>query len=109
SLLQVNPQIEEASRSLGKSSWQTLKEVTLPLVSPGILSGTVLVFLTAMKELPATMLLSPIGFDTLAVEIWKATENVDFADAAAASIMILIVSMTSTFFVLSQEKVNQKA
>ena len=109
SLLQVNPQIEEASRSLGKSSWQTLKKVTLPLVSPGILSGTVLVFLTAMKELPATMLLSPIGFDTLAVEIWKATENVDFADAAAASLMILIVSMTSTFVVLSQEKANQKA
>ncbi|MEM7714795.1 MAG: iron ABC transporter permease [Cyanobacteria bacterium P01_A01_bin.68] len=109
SLLQVNPQIEEASRSLGKSSWQTLKQVTLPLVSPGILSGTVLVFLTAMKELPATMLLSPIGFDTLAVEIWKATENVDFADAAAASLMILIVSMTSTFVVLSQEKANQKA
>ena len=43
-----------------------------------------------MKELPATMLLSPIGFDTLAVEIWKATENVDFADAAAASLMILL-------------------
>ena len=61
-----------------------------------------------MKELPATMLLSPIGFDTLAVEIWKATENVDFADAAAASLMILIVSMTSTFVVLSQEKANQK-
>ncbi|MEM6403952.1 MAG: iron ABC transporter permease [Cyanobacteria bacterium P01_D01_bin.116] len=109
SLLQVNPQIEEAARSLGKSSWQTLKEVTLPLVSPGILSGTVLVFLTAMKELPATMLLSPIGFDTLAVEIWKSTENVDFADAAAASLMILIVSMASTFFVLSQEKSNQKS
>ncbi|MEA5593536.1 iron ABC transporter permease [Rivularia sp. UHCC 0363] len=106
SLLQVNPQVEEAARSLGKSSWQTLKQVTLPLVTPGILSGTILVFITVMKELPATMLLSPIGFDTLAVEIWKATENVDFADAAAASLMILAVSMASTFIVLSQEKAN---
>ncbi|MGD1875260.1 MAG: ABC transporter permease [Mastigocoleus sp.] len=104
SLLQVNPQLEEASRSLGQSSLQTFRKITLPLVSPGVITGAVLVFLTAMKELPATMLLSPIEFDTLAVEIWKATENLDFADAAAASIAILLVSMTSTMLVLSQEK-----
>ncbi|KST65365.1 ABC transporter permease [Mastigocoleus testarum] len=109
SLLQVNPQVEEAARSLGNSPLQTLKKVTIPLVSPGILSGAVLVFLTAMKELPATMLLAPIGFDTLAMEIWKATENVDFADAAAGSLTILLVSMISTFVVLSQEKVKSKA
>lgn len=108
SLLQVNPQVEEAARSLGNSPWETLKKVTIPLVSPGILTGAVLVFLTAMKELPATMLLAPIGFDTLAVETWKATENVDFADAAAASLTILLVSMISTFFVLSQERVNSQ-
>ncbi|MBW4671651.1 MAG: iron ABC transporter permease [Cyanomargarita calcarea GSE-NOS-MK-12-04C] len=106
SLLQVNPQIEEAARSLGKTPWQTLKYVTLPLVSPGIVSGAVLVFLTAIKELPATIMLAPIEFDTLAVKIWKATENVDFADAAAASLMILLVSIISTFLVLSQEKKN---
>jgi iron(III) transport system permease protein len=106
SLLQVNPQIEEAARSLGKTPWQTLTYITLPLVSPGIISGSVLVFLTVIKELPATIMLAPIGFDTLAVEIWKATENVDFADAAAASLAILLVSIASTFLVLSQEKVK---
>jgi len=106
SLLQVNPQIEEAARSLGKTPLQTLRYVTLPLVSPGIVSGAVLVFLTAIKELPATIMLAPIEFDTLAVKIWKATENVDFADAAAASLMILLVSIISTFLVLSQEKGN---
>ena len=108
SLLQVNPQLEESARSLGRSPWQTVKEVTLPLVRPGILSGAVLVFLTTIKELPATMLLSPIGFSTLAVEIWQATENVDFADAAAASLTMLLVSMGSTLLILSQEKVQNK-
>ncbi|MDJ0798275.1 MAG: iron ABC transporter permease [Calothrix sp. MO_167.B12] len=108
SLLQVNPQLEESARSLGRSPWQTLKEVTLPLVRPGILSGAVLVFLTSIKELPATMLLSPIGFSTLAVEIWQATENVDFADAAAGSLTMLLVSMGSTLLILSQEKVQNK-
>jgi iron(III) transport system permease protein len=106
-LLQVNPQLEESARSLGRTAWQTLKEVTLPLVKPGVLSGAVLVFLTAIKELPATMLLAPIGFSTLAVQIWQATENVDFADAAAASLAMLLVSMGSTLLVLSQENINK--
>ncbi|MBD6618140.1 iron ABC transporter permease [Komarekiella sp. 'clone 1'] len=107
-LLQVNPQLEESARSLGRTAWQTLREITLPLVQPGVLSGAVLVFLTAIKELPATMLLAPIGFDTLAVQIWQATENVDFADAAAASLAMLLVSMGSTLLVLSQENVKKE-
>ncbi len=107
SLLQVNPQLEESARSLGRNAWQTLREVTLPLVQSGVLSGAVLVFLTAIKELPATMLLAPIGFRTLATQIWQATENVDFADAAAASLAMLLVSMSSTLLVLSQENVKK--
>ncbi|MDB9377501.1 ABC transporter permease, partial [Nodularia sphaerocarpa] len=108
SLLQVNPQLEESARSLGRNPWQALREVTLPLVRPGVLSGAVLVFLTAIKELPATMLLAPIGFNTLATQIWQATENVDFADAAASSLTMLLVSMGSTLLVLSQENVKKE-
>ncbi|MEA5566380.1 iron ABC transporter permease [Anabaena sp. UHCC 0399] len=108
SLLQVNPQLEESARSLGRSAWQTLIEITLPLVKPGVLSGAVLVFLTAIKELPATMLLAPIGFNTLATQIWQATENVEFADAAAASLAMLLVSMSSTLLVLSQENIKKE-
>ncbi|YAF93754.1 MAG: ABC transporter permease [Nodularia sp. CChRGM 3473] len=107
-LLQVNPQLEESARSLGRNAWQTLREVTLPLVRPGVLSGAVLVFLTAIKELPATMLLAPIGFTTLAAQIWQATENVDFADAASASLAMLLVSMGSTLLVLSQENIKKE-
>ena len=50
--------------------------MTLPLVSPGLLAGATLVFLSIMKELPATLLLRPIGFDTLATEVWTATGRV---------------------------------
>ncbi|MFN6469644.1 MAG: ABC transporter permease [Nostoc sp. SerVER01] len=108
SLLQLNPQIEESARSLGRNAWQTLREVTLPLVQPGILSGAVLVFLTAIKELPATILLAPIGFSTLAMQIWQATENVDFADAAVPSLAMLLVSIGSTLLVLSQENIKKE-
>lgn len=107
-LLQVNPQLEESARSLGRNAWESLREVTLPLVRPGVLSGAVLVFLTAIKELPATMLLAPIGFSTLATQIWQATENVDFADAAAGSLAMLLVSMGSTLLVLSQENIKKE-
>lgn len=102
-LLQVNPQLEESARSLGRSPWQTLREITLPLVSPGILGGAVLVFLTAIKELPATMLLAPIGFKTLATQIWQATEDVAFTDAAAASLTLLLVSAASTLLLTRQK------
>lgn len=104
SLLQVSPSLEESSRSLGRSPWQTLKEVTLPLVRPGITSGAVLVFVTAIKELPATILLSPIGFKTLAVEIWESTNDARFASAAAASFGMLVICAGLTFLILSQEK-----
>lgn len=105
SLLQVNPTLEESARSLGRTPWQTLKEVTLPLVRPGVVSGATLIFLTAMKELPATLLLAPIGFRTLATEIWQATaEDLSFTNAAAAALLMLLISTTSTLLILSQER-----
>lgn len=109
SLLQVNPQLEESAQSLGRTPRQILQEVTLPLVHPGILSGAVLVFLTAIKELPATLLLAPIGFDTLAVHIWKATESVSYSDAAAGSLIMLVVSIGSTLLLLSQSEAQDLA
>ncbi|WP_008314361.1 ABC transporter permease [Leptolyngbya sp. PCC 6406] len=105
SLLQVNPNLEESARSLGRTPWQTLRQITLPLVQPGVLSGAMLIFLTAIKELPATLLLAPIGFRTLAMQIWQATaEDAAFADAAAAALLILLVSAGSTLIILSQER-----
>lgn len=104
SLLQLHPYLEESARLLGRTPWQTLREITFPLVRPGVLNGAVLVFLTAIKELPATLLLAPIGFDTLATEIWKATENVSFSDAAVGSLAMLVVSMGSTLPVLLHEQ-----
>lgn len=105
SLLQVNPSLEESAHSLGRNSWQTFREITLPLVRPGIISGAMLIFLTAMKELPATLILAPIGFKTLATQIWQATaEDAAFATAAEASLLILMISSVSTWIILSQEK-----
>ena len=92
SLAQARPEFEEAARSLGKSPLATLLTVTLPLARPGILTGAALVFLLTMKELPATLILSPIGFTTLASSIWSAAEEAFFARAAAPALLLVAVS-----------------
>jgi iron(III) transport system permease protein len=103
-LLQVSPQLEEAARSLGRHQHQVWWEVTIPLVKNGIIGGAVLVFLTAVKELPATILLAPIGFDTLALQIWYATDDLNFAGAAWASLLMLLVSIATTSLLVDREK-----
>jgi iron(III) transport system permease protein len=104
SLLQMNPRLEEAASSLGSNLWQTLRRVTAPLVRPGLLTGAALVFLTTMKELPATLLLAPTGFNTLATRIWSATDDAFFARAAAPALLLVAVSALSMVIILSQEQ-----
>jgi iron(III) transport system permease protein len=81
-----------------------LTSVTGPLLKPGLLTGLALVFLTGMKELPATLLLGPTGFHTLATRIWGATEEAFFARAAAPALLLVIVSAISVWIILSQEE-----
>jgi iron(III) transport system permease protein len=88
----VNPHLEEAARGLGRRPLAVLLQVTTPLVRPGLLAGAALVFLSAMKELPATLLLRPIGFDTLATEIWTATSAAAYAEAAPPALLLIAVS-----------------
>ncbi len=91
-LVRVQPSVEEASRSLGRGQLRTFFTVTCRLAAPGLAGGFALVFLTAMKELPATLLLSPIGFDTLAWRVWDATEDAYLARAAAAGLLLIIAA-----------------
>jgi iron(III) transport system permease protein len=91
-LLQVDPALEEAARSLGRGRAGVLRTVTLPLIRPGLLAGAALVFLTAMKELPATLLLRPAGADTLAVRVWTGAAEGFYAQAAPAALILVAVS-----------------
>jgi iron(III) transport system permease protein len=92
SLLQVSPRVEEAARSMGRSPLGVLRTVTTPLAASGVLAGAALVFLTAVKELPAALILAPIGFDTLSTEIWRATSVGFFERGAVPSLVLLLVS-----------------
>ena len=102
-LFQISPRMEEAGRSLGLTQPQVMRRVTAPLLRPGLWAGAALVFLSTIRELPATLLLGPTGFTTLATEIWAATEQASFAQAAAPSLLLLAVSALSLVFVLQRE------
>ena len=107
SLLQVRPEFEDAARSLGKRPLSVLFSVTLPLIRPGILTGAALVFLLTMKELPATLILSPIGFTTLASSIWAAAEEAFFARAAAPALLLVAVSSIPLALITMREERRQ--
>ena len=91
-LINIRPALQEAAASLGKNRRQTFRQITLPLMSRGLLASCALVFLTTLKELPATVLLSPIGFESLALRIWMGANEGFFADAALPSLLLILSS-----------------
>ena len=86
------PQLEEAARTLGATSFTAFCRVTLPIIFPALGAAFALVFLDAMKELTATLLLSPTGLNTLATQVWSHTSNIEFAAAAPYAALLILVS-----------------
>ena len=92
SLYQASPHLEEAARSLGYSPIQAFFKALFPILTRGMLTATALVFLATMKELPLTFLLSPAGYETLALNVWSYTSEAMFAEAAPHALAILTFS-----------------
>jgi iron(III) transport system permease protein len=104
SLMQISPRVEEAAQGLGRRPWHVLLTVTLPMVMPGVLAGFALVFLLTMKELPATLILRPIGFKTLATVIWDASREVYIARTAAASLLLIALAGIPTAYMVLRDR-----
>ena len=104
-LLQVPPRLEEAARGLGRSPLQVFRTITRPLVTSGVLAGAALVFLHALKELPATLLLAPIGFETLATDIFRQTTT-GFFEAGAIPALILLLIAAPPLYLLNEKSVS---
>ena len=99
SLSRVPQNLVDISATLGQTRSQTFRRIILPLAAPGILSGTLLVFLAAMKELPATLMLHPTGFETLATEMWTYTSIFRFSEAAPYALALVLVAAIPTFLI----------
>jgi iron(III) transport system permease protein len=103
-LVAVGPRVEEAGRTLGDGPVRAFVRLTLPLLRPALVAGGALVFLTTVKELPMALLLGPIGFDTLATEIWDAASEGFYARAAAPAALLLVLSAGTVALLLRSEE-----
>jgi iron(III) transport system permease protein len=92
-LARVTPHMDDAARSLGLAPSQTLLRVHVPLLRRGLLSAALLVFIDVMKELPATLVMRPFNFDTLATQVYRLASDERLAEAATASIAIVVVGL----------------
>ncbi|WP_428699682.1 ABC transporter permease [Stappia sp.] len=89
----VTPHLDMAARTLGRSSGRILFEVHLPMIRPVLLTALLLAFVDCMKELPATILLRPFNFETLATTVYNAASREAFADGALPALLIVMVGL----------------
>jgi iron(III) transport system permease protein len=108
SLQQVNPRVQEAGRALGRTPVGVFLSVTAPLISRGAVAALALVFLTAMKELPATLLLRPTGFETLATEVWTGASAGLYSKAAVPALLLVLICSVP-LYVLARHVEIQRA
>lgn len=97
-----------AARSLGATPGEAFRRVSFPLILPGIVAGAALVFLEAMRELPATLLLRPSGFDTLATYFWRVYEAGYLGRGAVPALALVLVSGLALVLMLSGEARRQR-
>lgn len=89
----IHPNMDQAARSLGLSPFGVLRQIHLPIMKGSILTGLLIVFVDVMKELPATLVLRPFNFNTLAVRAYELASDERLADAALPSIAIVLVGL----------------
>ncbi len=92
--------LDDAARTLGRGRLSRLWSIDLPLMAPGLAAGAGLVLLSAMKELPVTLLLAPAGFPTLATRVWSAAEDAFWADASVSALALVAVSGVLTWLLV---------
>lgn len=102
---QVSSTLEEASRTLGKTTGQTIRKITLSLIKPALFTAWLLVFVDIVKELPATIMLRPLAFDPLAVQVWMMASEELWELAAAPALLIVAVGLVPiVYFVGKMEQ-----
>ncbi len=92
-LAKITPHMDDAARSLGHGPWATLRRVHLPLLRGSMLTAALLVFIDVMKELPATLVMRPFNFDTLATQTYTLAADERLAEASTAALAIVAVGL----------------
>ena len=102
SLERIKPSIPEAGKSLGESSLGVLWRIILPMLTPGLLTAGLLVFVDVMKEMPATLLLRPFGWDTFAVRIFELTSEGEWQRAAIPGLSLVLIGLLPVMILMKR-------
>ena len=97
-LVRLHPHLREAAQSLGASSATMLRRLYLPVLRPGLFAAGLLVLVDVMKEMPATLLLRPFGWDTLAVRVYELTAEGEWTRAALPALALVLVGLLPVLF-----------
>ncbi|HEX5755393.1 MAG TPA: iron ABC transporter permease [Arenimonas sp.] len=100
----LRPTMLESARLLGATRWQRIRRVALPLLRPGLVAAALLVLVEVMKELPATLMLRPFGWDTLAVKIYSYTSEGLWQQAAWPALWLLLVGLLPVWWLVRQQR-----
>lgn len=93
SMEKITPSMDEAARGMGFNFSKILRKIHIPMMSGGLLTAGLLVFVDVMKELPATLIVRPFNFDTLAVQVYRYASDERLAESAGAALMIVLVGI----------------
>ncbi|MAD07432.1 MAG: iron ABC transporter permease [Gammaproteobacteria bacterium] len=105
---QLHPQLDAVARTLGNTPAGVLRRVHLPLLRPAVLSGLLLVFIDVMKELPATLILRPFNFETLATRVYRLASDERLSEASTAAVIIVALGLLPTIWLLLLEQRNAR-
>jgi len=98
----VHVNMDAASRSLGQGPIGTLRRVHLPILAPSLLTALLIVFVDVMKELPATLIMRPFNFDTLAVQAYRLASDERLEGAAVPSLVIVAMGLLPVILICRQ-------
>jgi iron(III) transport system permease protein len=94
----VPPSMDRAARSLGASPTQVVKRIHIPLLRSSVIAGGILVFIDVMRELPATLILRPFNFETLATRVYWLASDERLTEASTASLLIIAIGTIPILF-----------
>jgi iron(III) transport system permease protein len=103
-LLGIKPSVIEAARSLGAAPSRLLREVYVPMLKPGLLTALIIVFVDVMKEMPATLIIRPFGWDTLAVRVFQMTAEGQWERAALPALTLLLAGLIPVILLVKNSR-----
>ncbi|MEN9216610.1 MAG: iron ABC transporter permease [Gloeomargarita sp. HHBFW_bins_162] len=101
-LTQIAPELDEAAQSLGHPPWSTLVQVHFPLLAGTLVSAGILVFVDVVKELPATIIIRPFNFDTLAIRVYRYAQDSRLMEASGSALALVVVGMIPVLILCRQ-------